>query len=166
MKLSSSTLTSESTRTCDQNLSRIRTVSVPSNASVMKCGSHSQQESLKLAGVSLLLSFGMMVSNAAPMCAAESAIVKPTCVMGEGLGCDELSEGNPLIMKLQQRSKENKEKTLAELQDKWYQGYKDYFSFGYSKELVKTEGGKWELRDPENAVQKASRIFQEKTQKN
>ena len=50
------------------------------------------------------------------------------CVYGEGSGCAELAEGNELILKLQQRSRDNKVKNELELFEKTTAmlGYDDY----------------------------------------
>lgn len=43
------------------------------------------------------------------------------------------------------------------LEKYWERGYRDYFSFGYNKELVKGSDGKWSLKDPDDIVSQAAR---------
>ena len=52
------------------------------------------------------------------------------CENGEGEACSQLAEGNELILKLQQKSRENKETNAKELYEKTVRqlGYSDFFS--------------------------------------
>lgn len=80
-------------------------------------------------------------------------VTSPQCFQGEGPGCDTNTSDNGYVAKLLQKSRENRDKNNQETLEKyWKQGYGDYFSFGYSKELVKGPDGKWFLRDPDNPL--------------
>lgn len=82
----------------------------------------------------------------------------PECFQGQGPGCDANASDNGVVGKLLQKSRENRDKNNQETLEKyWKQGYGDYFSFGYNKELVKGPDGKWFLRDPENPFSAAQK---------
>uniref|UniRef100_A0A7S0LC77 PS II complex 12 kDa extrinsic protein n=1 Tax=Coccolithus braarudii TaxID=221442 RepID=A0A7S0LC77_9EUKA len=71
------------------------------------------------------------------------------CEGGEGDACTSLAEGNALILQLQARSRQNKEKNERELYDKTVRqlGYTDYFD-ALDKNLVQLPDGKYTLLDP------------------
>lgn len=62
------------------------------------------------------------------------------CTYGEGARCAELAEGNELILKLQKRSRDNKEKNEIELYEMTTSklGYDDYF-MSTDKVMVRTD---------------------------
>lgn len=76
---------------------------------------------------------------------------------GEGPGCAERVDDNPLIRELQERSRQNKEKNdKAALEKYWSEGYGGYFSFGYGRELRKDpDTGEWSLVRPDDALAEA-----------
>ena len=69
-----------------------------------------------------------LASSRADLLAGGGAGATGSCVYGEGSGCDELAEGNPLILKLQKQSRANKEKNELDLYEKTTAmlGYDDY----------------------------------------
>lgn len=70
---------------------------------------------------------------------------------GEGPGCDVNGAESPVIRELLEKSRANKAKNDKEaLENYWKQGYGDYFSFGYNRDLVKGEDGKWRLEKPKD----------------
>ncbi|CAN8072849.1 unnamed protein product [Agarophyton chilense] len=76
-------------------------------------------------------------------------ISKPLCYKGDGPGCEATAQDSELVRDLLEKSKRNREKNDKQVLEKyWRQGYGDYFSFGFNKELVKDEDGKWSLVDP------------------
>ena len=84
------------------------------------------------------------------------------CVFGEGPGCTELAEGNELILKLQQKSRDNKEKNELELYEKTTAmlGYDDYL-IASDKVMVRVDlKGKFKALTPNeyNEAKKAGRI--------
>ena len=83
------------------------------------------------------------------------------CTYGEGDRCEELAEGNPLILKLQAQSRANKVKNEQELYDKTLAmaGYDDFFST-IDKMLVRKEDGSFITLTPAEYVQakKAGKI--------
>ena len=60
---------------------------------------------------------GIVAATAAAATMTAGGIIQPAnavisskyCAYGEGAGCEDLAEGNPLILELQQRSSKNKE---------------------------------------------------------
>ena len=84
------------------------------------------------------------------------------CVYGEGDGCADVAEGNELILKLQQKSRENKAKNELELYEKTTAmlGYDD-FMIASGKVMVRTDAsGKFKALTTEEyyAAKKAGRI--------
>ena len=79
-------------------------------------------------------------------------ISQELCIAGEGPGCDSLAADSPLIRKLQEKSKENKDKNTRETLEKyWKEGYQSYFSYGYDRVLKKdSKTGAWYLGEPED----------------
>jgi len=63
------------------------------------------------------------------------------CVFGEGDGCEALAEGNELILKLQKKSRDNREKNEKELYEKTVAmlGYDDFFTT-VDKVMVRIDG--------------------------
>lgn len=90
----------------------------------------------------------------------------PECVQGEGPGCAANAEENELVGKLLEKSRANREKNDRELLEKyWKQGYGDYFSFGFNKDLIKGEDGKWRLQDPDDPFTAAAKQIQDMVNK-
>ncbi|OSX68568.1 hypothetical protein BU14_2566s0001 [Porphyra umbilicalis] len=85
-----------------------------------------------------------------------AAISQAPCVAGEGPGCADAAEDNPLVKRLQENSRKNKEaNNQAMLEKYWREGYNSYFSFGYNQTLQKDEAtGNWSLVSPENPLAK------------
>ncbi|GAB0490212.1 hypothetical protein MMPV_009980 [Pyropia vietnamensis] len=85
-----------------------------------------------------------------------AAISSAPCVAGEGAGCVDMAEENPLVKRLQEQSRKNKDVNNKEMLEKyWRKGYDSYFSFGYNQKLQKDEAsGKWSLVSPENPIAK------------
>lgn len=85
-----------------------------------------------------------------------AAISSAPCVAGEGAGCAEVAEENPLVKRLQEQSRKNKDvNDQAMLEQYWKKGYNSYFSFGYNQQLQKDEAtGKWSLVTPDNPIAK------------
>ena len=83
------------------------------------------------------------------------------CTFGEGAKCDDLAEGNELILKLQKQSRDNKEKYERELYEKTIAmlGYDDAL-MAVGKNLVLKPDGKYAaLSDAEyQAAKKAGKI--------
>lgn len=71
------------------------------------------------------------------------------CIGGEGPGCEAAASESPIVRELLEKSRANRARHDKEtLEEYWARGYGDYFSFGYNKELVKGEDGKWSLETP------------------
>ncbi len=70
------------------------------------------------------------------------------CENGEGAACERLAEGNELIMKLQEKSRANKEKNARAQYDKTVRmlQYGDYFD-AMDKNLVQMPNGKYTTLD-------------------
>lgn len=85
-----------------------------------------------------------------------AAISSAPCVAGEGAGCADVAEENPLVKRLQEQSRKNKDTNEQAMREKyWREGYNSYFSFGYNQQLQKDEAtGKWSLVTPENPIAK------------
>ena len=66
------------------------------------------------------------------------------CTFGEGDRCEELAEGNELILKLQAKSRANKEKNERELYEKTVSmlGYDDFFT-SVDKALIQNADGSY-----------------------
>lgn len=76
-------------------------------------------------------------------------ISKEACISGEGPGCAAAAEESPYIKGLLEKSKANKAKRDKDLLEKyWAEGYGTYFSYGFNKELIKDDDGKWKLQQP------------------
>lgn len=71
-------------------------------------------------------------------------------------GCADVAEENPLVKRLQEQSRKNKDTNEQAMREKyWREGYNSYFSFGYNQQLQKDEAtGKWSLVTPENPIAK------------
>lgn len=68
---------------------------------------------------------------------------------GVGPGCEAAAAENKVIKQLLEKSRANKEKNdKAILEEYWARGYKPFFSYGYNKDLVKDDDGKWRLQEP------------------
>lgn len=83
------------------------------------------------------------------------------CENGEGEACERLADGNPLILELQQRSRDNKEKRERELFDKTVRqlGYSDFFDT-LDQNLVRLPNGNYTVLGPSEyaAARKAGKI--------
>lgn len=65
-----------------------------------------------------------------------------------GPGCEAAAAENAVVKQLLEKSRANKEKNdKAVLEEYWARGYSPYFSYGYKKDLVKGEDGKWKLQE-------------------
>jgi hypothetical protein len=90
----------------------------------------------------------------------ESEMLKPpknSCEQGVGGKCTELAEGNPLILKLQKSSAENRLKYQKQnLESYWNRNYKDFFDAACTGKDTKcgfeqTADGKWIVKDKKAA---------------
>ena len=83
------------------------------------------------------------------------------CTFGEGDRCAELAEGNELILKLQAKSRENREKNERELYEKTISmlGYDDFFTT-VDKALVQNADGSYSALTMEeySAARKAGKV--------
>ena len=69
------------------------------------------------------------------------------CAYGEGDGCEDLAEGNPLILELQRKSSANKETIQKEARDAFYvKNYPDWFA-SVGKTMVKKPDGTYMVVD-------------------
>lgn len=86
-----------------------------------------------------------------------AVLSKGLCVSGEGPGCAERTEDNPLIRDLQEKSRANKDKHEQATRDRyWSEGYGSYFSYGFGRELRKDlTTGEWSLVRPDDEMAKA-----------
>ncbi|KAK1865209.1 hypothetical protein I4F81_007743 [Pyropia yezoensis] len=74
-----------------------------------------------------------------------AAISSAPCVAGEGAGCAEVAEENPLVKRLQEQSRKNKDvNDQAMLEQYWKKG-------SYKKDEAT---GKWSLVTPDNPIAK------------
>lgn len=74
------------------------------------------------------------------------------CVKGEGSGCEANASESPLVRKLLEKSRANRERNDQETLEKyWKQGYGDYFAYG-NKKLVKNRDGTWALEEPDDLI--------------
>mmetsp|Transcript_784 Transcript_784/g.1312 ORF Transcript_784/g.1312 Transcript_784/m.1312 type:complete len:162 (-) Transcript_784:140-625(-) len=132
------------------------------------CSAKKDAKPLATAPIWKTLCAGLLTSAALGLAVVEPSLAESQpriltvgasgCYMGVGSACDDLSAGNELIKSLQQKSRENKDKTAKELRDRYYEnGYADYFMFGYDKKLVHTNDGQWLLQKPENPFPALSR---------
>ena len=73
------------------------------------------------------------------------------CENGEGAACAALAEGNELVLRLQEKSRLNKEKNAQELYDKTVRqlGYSSFFDTLDDKNLVQLPDGKYATLDAE-----------------
>ncbi|PXF49335.1 hypothetical protein BWQ96_00909 [Gracilariopsis chorda] len=108
------------------------------------------------ASASILLSLG-----AAPQC--EAAIIQqPPCYKGDGPGCEASASENALIHKLLEQSRAKREQNDNTMLEKyWKQGYGDYFSYGFNKQLVRDQHGKWSLVDPDDVPSRVQRRIEQ-----
>lgn len=71
----------------------------------------------------------------------EGVISGKYCAYGEGEGCDDLAEGNPLILELQRKSAANRETAQREARNAFYmKNYPDWFA-SVGKTMVKKPDG-------------------------
>lgn len=72
---------------------------------------------------------------------AEGELIKPpanSCAQGVGGKCEELAEGNPLILELQKKSAQNRLKyQKEELESYWNRNYKEFFDTTCSQKDTK-----------------------------
>ena len=72
---------------------------------------------------------------------ANAVISSKYCAYGEGADCADLAEGNPLILELQQRSKDNKEQIQREARNAYYmKNYPEWFG-AVGKNMIKKSDG-------------------------
>mmetsp|Transcript_38920 Transcript_38920/g.60663 ORF Transcript_38920/g.60663 Transcript_38920/m.60663 type:complete len:184 (-) Transcript_38920:207-758(-) len=85
----------------------------------------------------------------------DSELIKPRadgCAQGVGGKCTELAEGNPLILKLQEKSSKNRLKyQKQELESYWNRNYKDFFDASCNNwnkdcQFEQIAPGKWRVR--------------------
>lgn len=80
---------------------------------------------------------------------SSATISAEQCISGEGPGCEAAAAESPVIRELLEKSRTNRAKNEKKmLEDYWARGYGDYFSYGYNKNLVHGEDGKWSLEEP------------------
>jgi hypothetical protein len=78
------------------------------------------------------------------------------CAYGEGEGCEDLAEGNPLILELQRKSSANKETNQKEARNAFYmKNYPDWFATVGKTMVKKPDGTFVVLSDEELADLKA-----------
>jgi hypothetical protein len=78
---------------------------------------------------------------------AGAVISSKYCAYGEGDGCDDLAEGNPLILELQRKSSTNKETIQKEARNAFYmKNYPDWFA-SVGKTMVKKPDGTFMVVD-------------------
>ncbi|EKX33819.1 hypothetical protein GUITHDRAFT_155928 [Guillardia theta CCMP2712] len=91
----------------------------------------------------------------------EDQMIKPpsnSCAQGVGGKCEELAEGNPLIMELQKRSAANRLKyQKEELESYWNRNYKDFFDNSCTAQnrkcnFVQREDGTWAVIDKDSTI--------------
>ncbi|KAG7338159.1 hypothetical protein IV203_026027 [Nitzschia inconspicua] len=87
---------------------------------------------------------------------AHGVISSKYCAYGEGEGCDDLAEGNPLILELQRKSSANKETIQKEARDAFYmKNYPDWFASVGKSMVKKPDGSFMVVTDEELAALKA-----------
>lgn len=92
-----------------------------------------------------------------------SAIIQqPPCYKGDGPGCEASASENALIHKLLEQSRAKREQNDNTMLEKyWKQGYGDYFSYGFNKQLVRDQHGKWSLVDPDDVPSRVQRRIEQ-----
>lgn len=87
---------------------------------------------------------------------AHGVISSKFCAYGEGEGCADLAEGNPLIIELQRKSSANKEAIQQEAQNAFYmKNYPDWFTTVGKTLVKKPDGSFMVVNDEELANLKA-----------
>ena len=134
-----------------------------SRATVVMAAAHEHQPSVSRRAVTILAGLCLRPAGATaddkPLVPDAERIKPPetSCAQGVGGKCAELAEGNTLILELQKRSAQNREKyQKQELESYWNRNYKDFFDASCNVRssqcaFTQTGDGTWEVGQKKGA---------------